>query len=678
MSIARMGLFAVLGVALVLAGCESPPAPPPPAPAVSPALRKALLEMVAQAPADAVLVGTFRSPRALVDNLNAFAGPELATLAALPFSLLPPGVGDLEQPVGWTVLIGPDGPGVVFLMHLKDRERLKGETVEGGILKIKPAVGSGPTIFAMRTDNWVAFSTGPAALKAFQAAGPRFAPDEQMADRIAANLAWLRVNAKPLADMALPEIRREKDRLQKKHTAETPSKQVKLFEWLEDLVRQIEDLEVALDADGGHGALRVGLTLRQDASLLAIAKTLGPIETYEVALPTTDRFLLAAWSRIDQAEAGTRLKAFLEPVMDAVFEMMEKAMANQAAGQDAAPPPAVMQPLNKAIKQMWAMIDEQGKVLGDQTAALIEIPEPQQGVYRMTQIVALKDGAAYRALLKKSMETVDGFYKAILGTIPKTPDAPKMDIGIEYHEAAETIEGLSVDVIRFKFDMTPPEDAPPDSPHAAFKAMIDGIYGPEGLVMRVAVSGNRAVVTLGGADVMARAIKNLQAGDADLAKQETVRAALARVPSGSGAVLLVSLPAYGYLVDAMLERVLPMMLPPDAKQGYEEALLPRLDVPTIGEPMLVAVRVDDRTVRLDFDVPASELTRTIPVIRHGLARMMFYGFHAAMAGFHTAMAGQMMSPPGIMDAPAREGTQPQMRQPPAVPRSEPPGGRSGP
>lgn len=667
-----MGLFAVLGVALLVAGCESEPAPPSPEPppAVSPALRKALLEMVAQAPADAVLVGTVRSARAFVDNLNAFAGPELATLVAVPFSLLPPGVGDLEQPVGWTVLIGPDGPGVVFLMHLKDRERLKGETVEGGILKIKPAVGSAPTIFAMRMDNWVAFSGGPAALKAFQAAGPRFAPDEQMADRIAANLAWLHVNAKPLADMVLPEIRREKERLQKRHTAETPSKQVKLFEWLEDLVQEIEDLEVALDADGGHGALRVGLTLRQDASLLAIAKTLSPIETYEAALPPTDRFLLATWSRIDQAEAGTRLKAFLEPVMDVVFEMMEKAMAKQAAGQDAAQPPAVMQPLNKAVKQMWAMIAEQGDVLGDQTAALMEIPEAGQGVYRMTQIVALKDGAAYRALMKKSVETVDGFYKAILGTIPKTPDAPKMDMGVEYHEAAETIEGLSVDVIRFKFDMTPPEDAPPQV-RAAFKGMMDGIYGPEGLVMRVAVSGNRAVVTLGGADVMARAIKNLQAGDADLAKQETVRAALARVPSGSGAVLLVSLPAYGYLVDTMLERVLPMTLPPDAKQGYEEALLPRLDVPTIGEPMLVAVRVDDRTVRLDFDVPASELTRTIPVIRHGLARMMFYGFHAAMAG-------GLMSPPGIMGAPAREGTQPQMRQPPAVPQGEPPGERSGP
>ncbi len=670
MKMARMGLFAVLGVALLVAGCESEPAPPPPAPAVSPALRKALLEMVAQAPADAVLVGTFRSPRALVDNLNAFAGPELATLVAVPFSLLPPGVGDPEQPVGWTVLIGPDGPGVVFLMHLKDRERLKGETVEGGILKIKPAVGSAPTIFAMRMDNWVAFSGGPAALKAFQAAGPRFAPDEQMADRIAANLAWVRVNAKPLADRVLPEIRRAKERLQKRHTAETPSKQVKLFEWLEDLVQQIEDLEIALDADGGHGALRVGLTLRQDASLLAIAKTLKPIETYEAALPPTDRFLLASWSRIDQAEAGTRLKAFLEPVMDAVFEMMEKAMAKQAAGQDAAQPPAVMQPLDKAVKQMWAMIDEQGNVLGDQTAVLMEIPEADQGVYRMTQIVALKDGAAYRALMKKSMETIDGFYKAMLGMIPKTPDAPKMDMGVEYHEAAETIEGLSVDVIRFKFDMTPPADAPPQV-RAGFKGMIDGIYGPEGLVMRVAVCGDRAVVTMGGADVMARAIKNLQAGDADLANQEAVRAALARVPSGSGAVVLVSLPAYGYLVDTMLERVFPMMLPPYAKRGYEEALLPRLDVPAIGEPMLVAVRVDDRTVRLDFDVPASELTRTIPVIRHGLARVMFYGFHAAMAG-------GLMSPPGIMGAPAREGTQPQTWQPPAVPRGEPPGGRSGP
>jgi len=656
-----MGLFAVLGVALLLAGCESEPAPPPPEPppAVSPALRKALLEMVAQAPADAVLVGTVRSPRALVDNLNAFAGPELATLVAVPFSLLPPGVGDLEQPVGWTVLIGPDGPGVVFLMHLKDRERLKGETVEGGILKIKPAVGSAPTIFAMRMDNWVAFSAGPVALKAFQAAGPRFAPDGQMADRIVANLAWLRVNAKPLADMALPKIQEAKLAEQKKQVAGAPSKQVRLLEWVEDLVRQVEDLEIGVDADGEHGALRVGLTLRQDASLLAIAKTLRPIETYEAALPTTDRFLLAAWSRIDQAEAGTRLKAFLEPVMDVVFEMMEKAMAKQAAGQDAAQPPAVMQPLNKAVKQMWAMIDEQGKVLGDQTAALMEIPEADQGVYRMTQIVALKDGAAYRALMKKSMETVDGFYKAMLGTIPKTPDAPKMDIGVEYHEAAETIEGLSVDVIRFKFDMTLPEDAPPQV-RAGFKGMIDGIYGPEGLVMRVAVSGNRAVVTLGGADVMARAIKNLQAGDADLANQEAVRATLARVPSGSGAVLLVSLPAYGYLVDTMFHRVLPMTLPPDAKRGYEEALMPRLDVPTIGEPMLVAVRVDDRTVRLDFDVPASELTRTIPVIRHGLARVMFYGFHAAMAG-------RLMSPLGIMGAPAREGTQPQTRQPPDVP-----------
>ncbi|GAH26513.1 unnamed protein product, partial [marine sediment metagenome] len=123
---------------------------------------------------------------------------------------------------------------------------------------------------------------------------------------------------------------------------------------------------------------------------------------------------------------------------------------------------------------------------------------------------------------------------------------------------------------------------------------------------------------------------NLRDGNGDLAEQKAVSAALARAPENSGAVLLISLPAYAYLVSATVDQILPTTLPPETQEIYQNVPLPHLSLPALEEPTLASVRVDGNTVRFDLDVPATELGRAMPAVRHLYSRIMFYAFHSVM------------------------------------------------
>jgi len=648
-------LSAVLAVlALLFApGCRGPeketavekPGAKAKSPAVSAALQKALVEVVSLAPADAVAVGTVRSPRALVDDLNALVGPELASVPGVALSLLPAGALDMDGPAAWLVLLSDDGPAVVVLMRVKEASRLKGDAVAEGILRVRP---DKPEICATRVGSWAAFGS-LGSVMAFKAAAsaPRLAVDEKMAGRIGEELVWIRFNAKPLAAMAKPGLQEMKKEAERAVAAGGPATDVKAAEWLENLLDQLDALEVGLTVDGDRLLARAGLTVSENASLLAIARAMKPLDQYEASLPETDRFLLATWGRMDYPQAVSEVKTFLKPAMDFIFEKLGQAAAR------AGPSPGAgggnpMDALRKALEEQWSLADEYKDVMGDRFAALMEIPERGQGFYRLTETVELKDAAKYLALVAKSAAATQNLLKAISGQMPQGPGQPQVDMSVDYKPAAETIEGLAVDVMRIKIAMHVPEDVPPEV-RGMMKGMTDTIYGPEGMVMRMAVCNNRALAVIGGQELMGRAIKRERGQAGDLAKQRMIAEALARVPPDSSAVALVSLPAYVFAIDMVLDDALLAGLPPDRREIVKEVPLPCIERAALTAPTVLALRVDGRTIRLDMDMPKSDLSGALPYVRHAYARALFYVFQQVPGFLRPSRA--MMPMPGAAPQP---------------------------
>ena len=590
------------------------------APAVPDALRKALVEAVALAPADSVAVGTFRSPRTLVDDLNEFAGPELSTVPGVFLSMLPAGAFDMDSPVAWVVTV-EDGSGAgVFILRVKDPARLSGDAVEEGITRAAKAVSG---LCFMRKGEW-AVCGSEESVKAFKISGsrPRLVVDEATAGRIGDSLIWLRVNAKPLAALAKPELQEMKVQARANLPADRADTRVKAVEWLENLLGQLETLDVGVRMDSDRMLTQTCLTLSDGASLMAIAKALKPVEKFDGPLPETDRFCMAAWVSMDHGQAMAQVKAFLQPVVNLLLdETTRAAQAGPPAGQAPNPSDAA----RKAIEEQWKLLDEYGDVLGDRLALLAEIPVHGQGMYRMTEVFDLKDAAKYRLLQERSVAATKDLFGAITGVMPQTPDAPRFDMSVDYKAAAETIGGLPVDVMRFKVSVQPPEALQP-GPQFSFKDVMDSIYGPEGLVMRMAVCENRAIAVVGGQELMDRAIRRQRGQEKDLAKQEAVAAALARVPDKASAVALISLPAYAASVDIVMDDVLLGTLPADRREAVADIPLPRIGLPALTPPTVLALRVDGRTIRLDVDMPQSEMGGSLPYVRHMYGRILFYVF----------------------------------------------------
>jgi hypothetical protein len=524
----------------------------------------------------------------------------------------------MDSPVAWAVTMEDESAAGVFIMRVKDPARLTGEPVEGGIVRVRR---SGGDVCIMRSGEWAVFGSEK-SVKAFKAAGskPRLAVDEATAGRIGDSLIWLRVNAKPLAALAKPELQRMKARARDAVPAERADAQVKAVEWLENLLDQLETLDVGVRMDGDRVLAQAGLVLSDGASLLAVARAMKPIEKFDGPLPETDRFLMAAWVRMDHGEATAQVKAFLQPVVNLLLDETTRAAQGGPTGAQSPNPSAAAR---KAIEEQWKLVDEYGAVLGDRLALLAEIPARGQGIYRMTEVFDLKDAAKYRLLTERSVAATKDLLGAITGGRPQTPGAPRFDMSVDYKAAAETIGGLPVDVMRFKISVQPPE-APQPGPQAPIKEIVDSIYGPEGLVMRMTVCDNRAIAVVGGQELMERAIGRQRGRGGDLAKQEAVAAALRRAPEKASLVALVSMPACAASADIVAEDALLASLPADRREAIRDIPLPRIGMPALTPPAVFSLRVDGRTIRADMDVPRSELSGAFPYLRHMYGRMMFY------------------------------------------------------
>jgi len=651
------GLAIPVLVLALFAGCKTPEQPPPqkekpaaqasaPAPAAVPeAVQKAVLEAAALFPADAAVVGTVRSPRDLVDSLNESVGPELSAMSALPLTFLPAGAFDMEGPVAWAVLLTDGRPRIALAMRVKDAERLKGEDAGEGIVRVT----SGPfPIHVARVGPWAVFGdvNGVKVFKAV-ASKPRLALDGPSKTLAAESLAWVRVQGAPLVALAEPEIKQMKKQFSGAQTGKDASAEAKAVEWLDGFVHELEALDVGLVMDEQHLAVRTALTLTEKSQLLAVARAMKPVERFDGALPETDRFLAAVWTRVDQKEATPKVKAFLGPIMDLAMDALQKEADQKGAAatkEEAAANSAAI--VRKAISEQWAMMDQYGDVLGDRSAVLFEQPEPGKGLFRMmTQAAEVKDVSAYTLLLKKSMGTTESVIKAVDAETAKNP-AVHPTITMDYKPAGETIEGQPVDVLSLKFTMR--KLAEPvaregkvesgaalghvvaQGMHDTVEKIMNVIWGGDTLLMRVAVVEKQAIQTLGDADMMARAIRHARGQGGDLAKMKPIAAALGRVPAGSSVVALISSTAAAAAVDTAADDIMTAFLSPQQREVMKQVPMPRIGRPTITEPTLLTVRVEGRTVRLDLDVPQADAAGAIPYVRHAYGRIIVFAIQMGM------------------------------------------------
>ena len=653
----------LVGVSFLSAGCASEESPPPakpaetPAPAEAPptpqvpeALQKALVEVVSLAPADAIAVGTFRSPESMVGEINAFAGPELSALAALPISFLPPGVFDMKGPVAWTVFKSEGGPAFVFVMRARPGAVLKGEDAGEGVTKlVLPALAETP-VYCTRDKDWIAFSGKPAFVQAFRAAKARLKVDEPTAVRIGQALVWARLNMEFLAAMAKGGIEQQRAQIHERQDPDSADKAA-LLDWLEDLVEQLQAVELACDMNGDAMTSHLRFVFKDGAALLDIARALKPIGTYEGMLPASDRLLTASWVNINWNEMTPRAKAFLQVPVDAALKQLDQMAGRAPAGMPEGfqpPPGPPFAAFGKSLREMWKLADDYQNALAGQHASLAEVPRPGEGVIWQTETHVLKDTAAFQVLVDKAVAVASDFVGAIVGIVPAETGGPAPDIAFKQVKNAETIEGVSIDQLRFHVGFTVPENAPPGV--AQQKQRMDdvmkAIYGPDGLTFRVAIVENRALVVLGGPDVMARAIRRARGEVGDLAKQAAVAEAIRRLPKNARLALVASGPAYVYLYGRMYETILGAMCPPEVKESLEDVPLPPFQFPLAGDLTTAALAIEGNTVELSMHVPESEVERSIPVIRQAIGRLMLQGVHMGLGA-----ARGLMSPPENREEP---------------------------
>jgi len=640
----------LVSVSFLSAGCASEESPPPAKPAEAPAVPAAVQAMLADAlrqmPAEVVALGTFRSPKAMVDQTNAFAGPEMSVLLAMPISFLPPRVFDMEGPVGWAVFLTGDEPNAVLLMRARPDAVLSGEDLGDGLVRVPLSLPLTEGIYCARRGDWIVFSGGEEAVRTFQAAPARLAVDAAQAARVGQALFWCRLSIPPLADKARTSIAAQRKQLASASGPEV-EEQARFLTWVEGLLDEVQVLEF----DGRMDREGLGLTasahLGPDAELVGVAQALKPIETFEGMLPATEGLVCATWFNVALDELTPRGKAMLQPGVDFLLAQLDRmASAGRAElppGMD--PPPAPpFAAFGKVVRDMWTLTDEYQNAMGGQCASLVEVRPDTP--FCVTETYTLKDDAAFRVLVDKAAGVANELIASITGSMPPS-EQPSPKIRFEHVKNAETIEGVSVDILRYDLSqlMAPAAGGPMAEREAQrMKDMLAAVYGPEGLSFRLAVLDGRAIVAMGGKEVMARAIRSVRGQEGDVAKHPAVAAALQRLPKDARFAGLVSSPACVYLYARLGMKAIDGMLPPDARKALADVPLPALEQPAIGDLATMALRVDGNVVSLDMYMPASEIERSIPVMRQAFARLMFNGLQM---GVHSVP--KMVLPPPMED-----------------------------
>ena len=560
------------------------------------AQEKDVVWALSQAPADACVVLTVRGVQEFETALKAYVGPdgESIDLVKSLEGNFPAGALDTAGPLVAAVLPGAMSPSIVALLKIKDETKLTGEAVEGGLVKCGES-------YILKMAPWAAVSNSPDALKGFAAATARITGLDAQREAIGAHLAWASVNPKSLAAVAKATL----DAAAQPGQPE-PGPQVMAMEmitWLAGLLDQVQSVTATLDVKPEAAALAVDVKMDENTPLAAVAAATLPIESYKGGLPMADRLVVAGWMRMDWGKAAGPMKTIVKPLIDRIIA---------AKVDDAA---------KKSVDDMWAMFDEWVAVMGSDVAVAMEPAPPGQGMYRLSETFTVKDPAEYAKLKARMMGVSKGMMKAMMGQMGAMPGGPSVKMDMDYKEAAETIEGLPVDLMKMKVDVELPPDAPPQA-REQIKAMMDATYGPEGMTVRMALAGKTAVISIGGADAMAGAIKAARGQAPDLTANPKVAEAVGRLPKGPCAGGVISFANLMYMTMSMTDRVLGVAMPPEIKEAAQKANLPPLEAPPAADLSTAAAVVKGTAIHLDLAVPQADIRGAVAVAKRGTERMI--------------------------------------------------------
>ncbi|MCX5677142.1 MAG: hypothetical protein NTX87_19305 [Planctomycetota bacterium] len=560
------------------------------------AQEKDVVWALSQAPADACVVSVIRSVQELETALKAYVGPEGEDIEMVkPLEAgLPPGALDTAGPL--VAILLPNGPGVelVTMLRIKDESKLTGEAAEGNIIKIGE-------VYVLKMAPWAATSPDADALKALAAATARLAGLADRRGDIGAHLAWASVNPKSLAAVAKAAIEAE---AQQGPGAQGPPAMAKdVLTWMISLLGDVRSMTAVLDVKPETASLVADVQLAENTPLAAVAAASLPIESYKGGLPMSERLVVAGWMRLDWAKAAAPMKVIVKPLLDIMT-----AKADEAA--------------RKGIADMWTMYDQWVGVMGTDVALVMEPALPGQGMYRMTETVAIKDPVEYGKLKSKMMAATKDLMKSMMGQMGGMPGGPLMKMDMDFKEAAETIEGVAVDVMKMKMEMQLPPDAPPEA-KAQLKAMMDATYGPEGMTMRMALVDKMAVFTIGDADTMARSIKAARGQAPDLSANPKVAAAVGRLPTGVCAGGVVSFANLMYMTMSMTDRMLSQTMPSEIQEAARKANLPPLEAPPAADLSIVSGSVKGGAFHVELSVPQADVRNAVHVVKSASERIMW-------------------------------------------------------
>jgi len=562
------------------------------------AQEKDVVWALSQAPADACVVSVIRSVQELETALKAYVGPEGQEIELVkPLEAgVPAGALDTAGPMVAVLL--PSGPGVelVMMLKIKDESKLTGEAAEGNLIKIGE-------LYVLKMAPWAATSADATVLKAFATAATRMTGLDAKREAIGAHLAWASVNPKSLAAVAKAAIEAQEKAPQAAGAQGPPAMAKDVLMWVIGLLGDVQSATATLDVKPEAASLVADVQLGEKTPLAAVAAATLPIETYKSGLPMADHLVVAGWMRLDWAKAVGPLKTVVKPLLDIMT-----AKADEAT--------------KKGVADMWAMYDQWAGVMGSDVALAMEPALPGQGMYRLTESVAIKDPAEYGKLKAKMMMASKDLMKSMMGQMGGMPGGPMMKMDVDFKEAAETVEGLPVDLMRMKFDMQLPPDAPPEA-KAQVKAMMDATYGPEGMMMRMALVDKTAVFTIGDADTMARAIKAARGQAPDLSTNPKVAAAVGRLPKGVCAGGAVSFANLMYMTMSMTDRMLSQTMPPEIQEAAKKANLPPLEAPPAADLSTVSANVKGGLFHVELSVPQADIQNAVQVAKRGSERMMW-------------------------------------------------------
>ncbi|MEI6970468.1 MAG: hypothetical protein WCL44_03040 [bacterium] len=531
---------------------------------------------VSQAPADSLFVVGSRNFGSLWTNLKQWSGQgdKIPNFPAMMEMQMPQGI-DLTGPVAIMMLSSGERTSIVVMSQMKPGAAISGDKVDGGITKVVSSFGT--TSYALQMAPWVAMSDNQASLQAMSAAKTRLVVTAQQKNDINGRSVWAWVNTKALTAKLKASIPQD---LQQTDVSPAEPNHAALANSAISLLNQVSSLTAALDVKPEAAALTVGLEYAPNSQLALLASAGLPIASYKAGLPATDQLLVAGWGRTDWVKMVAPTKAIIMPFMDTLIP---------ASNADA----------RKSLDAMWVIYAELAATLGNEAAFVMKPAPIGEGVYHLAETFAVKNPDAFRKTMAKAMPMSEELTKAISNLGPAGSATPQMDMKVDYKPSAETIDGVAVDVISTK--ITPAMS--PDEQEAAQK-MVESMYGPEGMTMRMAVVGRTAVVSMGGKNVMGGALKAAKGQTPDLAGNPKVAAALARVSKSATFAGVASLPAYAYFTINMVQRMV-------AGAGNPT---PSIQEPAMGDLVTFSLRMQGNTQYFDLNVPQSEVLGVVGIL----------------------------------------------------------------